>query len=149
MGWFTVEAAVEIDAPQADVWEILADTDAYADWNPYVVGVESTLKVGDPVTLTVQQGDETIDVSEVIHANDGESVLAWRFAEMPGWALSATRYQVLTPLDDGRTRYHTYEAFGGLMAPFILMQQRQHVQNGFRAMADALKQQAESQAGGA
>jgi len=144
MGWFTVEASVEIDAPRAKVWDVLTNIDAYPEWNPYVLGVESTLEVGDPVTLTVKQGDETMDVPEVMHTNDGKSVLAWTFAGMPGWAMGATRYQILTPLDDNRTRYDTHESFRGLAAPFIMLTQRDNIQHGFRAMADALKQRAEA-----
>ena len=42
---------VDIEAPQAFVWEVLLDYARYPEWNPYTVRVESTCVVGDPVDL--------------------------------------------------------------------------------------------------
>ena len=142
--WFRVEATSEIEAPQAQVWAVLTDIARYGEWNPYVTGVDSTLEVGSPAVLTVQQGDRQMTVPEEIHENDGAGVLAWKYAaETPSWAIYAVRYQVLTPLGPARTRYHTYEDFRGVLAPLVMLTQRGRVQNGFDATAQALKQRAE------
>ena len=42
---------VDIEAPQAFVWDVLLDYPRYPEWNPYTVRVESTCAVGDPVDL--------------------------------------------------------------------------------------------------
>ena len=34
-------ASVEIDAPLAVVWQAMLDTEAYGEWNPFVVRVET------------------------------------------------------------------------------------------------------------
>ena len=41
-------AIVEIQAPAAIVWEILADLDHYGEWNPFCVRCVSTLDLGAP-----------------------------------------------------------------------------------------------------
>lgn len=40
---FQVEAAVAIDAPLAEVWQIMLDTASYDDWNPFVMRAESPI----------------------------------------------------------------------------------------------------------
>ena len=45
---------VEIEAPASVVWKVLTDLDRYSEWNTFCPGIKSTLKLGDPVTMTVK-----------------------------------------------------------------------------------------------
>ncbi|HWU21046.1 MAG TPA: SRPBCC family protein, partial [Nocardioides sp.] len=56
-------AQVEIDAPLAVVWEVMTDTERYAEWNPFVIRAETAQPpaVGNPIRLRVRwtNGRET------------------------------------------------------------------------------------------
>ena len=45
---------IDIEAPPTDVWAILTDLDAYADWNPFVVSSSGTVAVGERLSNRMQ-----------------------------------------------------------------------------------------------
>ena len=54
----TLDAGIEIGANPEAVWSILADFDAYPQWNPFLRSIEGELRKGsllelDPVALHV------------------------------------------------------------------------------------------------
>lgn len=42
---------VEVEAPQAFVWDVRVDYARYPQWNPYTVRVDTALEVGSTVVL--------------------------------------------------------------------------------------------------
>ena len=51
---FSRDHVLEIDAPPAVVWEVITDFPRYTEWNPFVVGCNSTLEPGTPIDLRVK-----------------------------------------------------------------------------------------------
>lgn len=62
---------------------------------------------------------------------------------MPRWLLNAERWQVLIEVEGGKTRYETFETFGGILAYLIRVFLRSGLKKGFVAMAEGLKRRAE------
>ncbi|KAI0295636.1 hypothetical protein B0F90DRAFT_1142818 [Multifurca ochricompacta] len=83
------------------------------------------------------------------HVDDEAFRLAWRSARTARWLLTAERWQVLRnggSVPGGQqttTTYETWEFFGGLLAPLILLFMGTNLQVAFDAMARALKDRAE------
>lgn len=50
----TVERSVEIDATPAQVWEVLTDTAAYPEWNPFLISSTGDVRVGSTLTNTLR-----------------------------------------------------------------------------------------------
>ena len=48
---------VEIEAPQAFVWEVLVDYASYPEWNLYTVRVDTRLELGADVVLHLPHPD--------------------------------------------------------------------------------------------
>ncbi|WP_141004446.1 SRPBCC family protein [Nocardioides humi] len=48
-------AQIDIDAPLAVVWDVMLDTERYAEWNPFVERAETAQPpaVGNPIVLHV------------------------------------------------------------------------------------------------
>ena len=139
-----VRAEIEIDAPLARVREILGDLAAYPEWNPFTPRAESTLRVGDPIRLRVRLvGDRLIDRVETVTAAEPKR-LCWSMKMGGRFLLAAERCQVLTPLEDGRTRYVTEDRFRGILTPFVMLFFGAAMQRGFDDCALALKKRAES-----
>jgi uncharacterized protein YndB with AHSA1/START domain len=50
-----IEDTVDIQAPAATVWQMVTDTDRYADWNPFMPRLSGRLTPGERLTLTVRR----------------------------------------------------------------------------------------------
>ena len=144
-GTTVVSVVVEIDAPQALVWEVVTDFAAYSAWNPFTVQVDTTGGVGDDVVLHLPDPAvpgalfttvETIRVVAAPHHlqyDTGSSI--------PG--MLAVRDQWVRDLGEGRSSYATTDAFSGEIAQVVYDLQADWVKAGFDAVAHALKARAE------
>ncbi|TFK24881.1 hypothetical protein FA15DRAFT_669082 [Coprinopsis marcescibilis] len=72
--------------------------------------------------------------------------VAWETAgSIPSWLLHSERWQTLTRLPDGRTKYETQEVFRGALAYIVKWVLGSALSSGFHVMAETLKQRAEQQ----
>lgn len=148
-------ASVEIDAPLDLVWQVMLDTEAYGEWNPFVVRVETPQPpaVGNPILLHVRwangrgtRSPEVITAIDPPHTDsDGTTTacLSYVYAGLPSrlGLVRGTRHQRLTQLADGPTRYDTVEEFSG---PLVPLAGPGRVTEGFCRHAEALKRRVES-----
>ncbi len=137
----TVSAAVDIAATPQQVWAVLADLDAYPQWNPFIRSASGQVAKGATLTLRLvpAQGRAMTFRPKVLAAEPG--LLRWigRLI-MPGLFDGTHQFA----LDDmgGHTRLTQLETFRGVLVPVtgkIITQ----TEAGFRALNQALKQRAE------
>jgi hypothetical protein len=148
-------ARIDIDAPIDVVWQVMLDTDKYADWNPFVERAEtpSPPTVGNPIVLHVRWANgRTTRSPEVITAieppsaaADGTTTARLSY-EYRGWParlglVRGTRHQRLTQRPGTPTTYDTVEEFSG---PLARLAGPARVADGFRRHAEGLKQRAEA-----
>ena len=147
-------ASIEIDAPIDVVWQVMLDTEKYAEWNPFVERAETATPpaVGHPIVLHVRwangrttRSPERITAIEPPVASDGVTTahLAYVFEGWPArlGLVRGTRHQRLTQRPGGPTTYDTVEEFSG---PLVRLAGPGRVADGFRRHAEALKVRAES-----
>ena len=150
------EASVDIDAPIEAVWAVMLDTEAYGEWNPFVVRAECATppRVGEPIVLHVRwangtgtRSPERISAIEPPRDEDGvrRATLAYVFEGWPAklGLVRGTRSQTLTQAPGGPTRYETIEEFSG---PLVRLAGPGRVAEGFRRHAEALKRRCEGTA---
>lgn len=65
--------------------------------------------------------------------------LAWANIDYPSWALRAERWQVLSTMGNGQTRYESWEAFNGVLAHLVKWVIGRKLEQAFVAFADGLK----------
>lgn len=149
-------ASVEIDAPIDVVWQVMLDTDAYGEWNPFVVRAETAQPpaVGNPIVLHVRwangrgtRSPERITAVEPPTTTaDGTTtaLLSYVYEGLPSrlGLVRGTRHQRLTQRPGGPTTYDTVEEFSG---PLVPLAGPGRVADGFRRHAEALKRRAEAQ----
>jgi hypothetical protein len=46
----TIETVIDIPAPPSEVWQVLTDGPAYADWNPFIRSMSGTVVAGERLT---------------------------------------------------------------------------------------------------
>lgn len=139
-----VRAEVDIDAPIDRVWQILVDIDRYGEWNPFTPDVRSSLAIGDPVELQVRLvGDRLMRRVEYVTRNEPYT-LGWEMKMGVRFLLYAERCQVLTALDEERTRYVSEDCFTGWLTPIVTGLFGKSMERGFRDCGLGLKKRAES-----
>lgn len=147
-------ATIEIDAPIDVVWRVMLDTEAYGEWNPFVVRADTVqpAAVGNPILLHVRWADgkgarspERITAIEPpATAADGTTtaLLSYRYEGLPSRLrlVRGVRHQRLTQRAGGPTTYDTVEEFSG---PLVRLAGPGRVADGFRRHAEGLKRRAE------
>lgn len=136
-----------IDAPPALVWQVLTDTSAYGDWNPFMPRLTGDLRKGRRLEVRiVPPGSRGMTFRPTVTAAEEERELAWlgRLA-LPGLFDGAHSF-TLTPRTDGGTELTQREVFRGLLVPLGASMLRR-TEAGFAAMNEALKDRAEGLAG--
>jgi len=146
-------ARIDVDAPLDVVWQVMLDTAAYGEWNPFVYRVEcpSPARVGDPITLHVRWANgrttsspERITAIEPPH-DDGAgraAMLAYAYEGLPDklGLVHSVRYQRLTQAPGGPTVYDTVQDLTG---PMVRFAGPARIVDGFERHAEGLKQRAE------
>ena len=148
------KAAVDIDAPLDVVWSVMLDTARYPEWNPFLRRIECDAPPapGVPIRLHVTfdggkqaESPERITVVTPPYDDAGtrRAALAYVYEGWPARLrlVRGTRWQRLTGLPGGGTRYETVEEFRG---PLVPLAGPARVEEGFRRHARALKERAES-----
>lgn len=142
MPW-TLETTIDIDAPPAVVWDILADLATYGDWNPLAERMEGRLEVGEVLRMTVHLGRYTrVQPADVFAVGPGH-LLIWSGYSLKGLAVRGVRSQWLEPTPSG-CRYVSREVFTGPFAGLTRRLLRTTLDDGLQEMAAALKARAEA-----
>jgi hypothetical protein len=154
---FFLAPPVDIDAPPELVWEVITDFAAYPGWNPFNRAIEpgDQGQVGDSVRLEVSWGPYTqdgapVDPSSLKTDLENTERITIReegrcFAYGDDWKFlhRAERFQLLEPLAEGRTRFHTAESMVGLLTPLVRLLGGR-IRAGFEASGPAVKVRAEA-----
>jgi hypothetical protein len=137
-------AETEIAAPPALVWDVLMDLQSYPLWNPYTIAMESTLRIGDPMVMTVKMNELlTIEQIEHIRVLEPGHKVCWGIETTTPELNSGERCQWLEALPGGGTRYVTEDLIEGLLNPVVLGLFDTDLQVGFNGVARGLKARAE------
>jgi len=143
-----------INAPVSTVWEIMTDFDHYPEWNPLnrFFRLDTKAEPNHFVTFGPSWGpydrsdDEPFPEPDMIQH---EMITIWEENCCLAYAdirriLRAERVQFISALENGKTRYHTYERMSGILSPIVRLTYGSKIINGFTANGMALKKRAES-----
>ena len=140
-----VGASCEIDAPVDVVWSVLTDVASYPSWNPFTVDVKTTFELGTPVEMQVVLFPwwkrKQVEYVSGFHP---KHELSWAVTMGAPWLVTADRYQRLTDLGGGRTRYETADVFTGAGVPVVFALMGRAMKRGFEGVAAGLKARSES-----
>lgn len=113
-----VRTGIDVAAPPARVWAVLADLAAYPLWNPLVSAVsEGRAEAGSPLVLRVRPLGRfaSLGVRARVATAEPDVELAWE-GELAGPLLTFRHAFRLLPLEGGRTRLDHHERFEGPLA---------------------------------
>jgi len=130
-----------INAPLEAVWSILTDGNGYAGWNPEIVKIDGSIRLGGLITAHVRLGDGAIRaVTQRVTALEPATRMQW-VGGLPLGLFVGQRTFTLTPKSNG-TEFRMHLRMSGPLASLILKSvgDRQPEIDSFSA---ALKQRAE------
>jgi hypothetical protein len=148
---------IEIEAPITTVWAIMTDFDRYPEWNPLnrFFRLDSKAQPNHFVTFGPSWGPYDRTEGEPFSGPDmtqHEMITIWEENRCLAYAdirllIKAERVQYISAVEDGKTRYSTYERIAGLLSPLVKRHFGSRIIAGFTANGMALKRRAESLAG--
>lgn len=141
---FVIDFTLEVDASAATVWDVITDVDAYREWNPFVRACSSSLKPGEPMSMTVQIGKSTRNETEIMQSYDEGRGFAYAMQPPPLGALSSLRSHTIEPLGAERCRYYSHFELNGWLAPVVKMFVGAKLQAGFRGMSEGIRDRAQA-----
>ena len=136
----TVETTIDIDAPPADVWDVLVALEAYSEWNPFIPSVVGQLVVGESLELTVNvRPGRTVRFHPTVDVVDEYRMLQWSGHVGFPWLMRGTHGYSLEELPGGSTRFVNRETYAGWLVPIFWTRLEPQVRRGFEAMNEGLK----------
>lgn len=135
---------IDIDAPPSAVWEQLADTDAYGEWNPFVRELAGNLAEGERLTVRIAPpGAREMTFRPTVLTAAPGTELRWLGRFLVRGLFDGEHSFHLEELPGGRTRFTQSERFSGLLVGFSKSTLAK-TRDGFEQMNVALKQRAEA-----
>jgi uncharacterized protein YndB with AHSA1/START domain len=138
---FELDETRRIHAPIEVVWSVLTDHEAYPEWNPFVVGIRSSLVVGEPIRMRVRIVPPIVQPQrETVFECVPPERLVYG---LDGAAIRSRRSHELAADDAAATRYRSHFRLEGPLAPLTRRLLGRRLEIGFASMTRALAQRAE------
>jgi hypothetical protein len=138
-----VEDRIGVQAPAEVIWEIVADLDRWAEWNPTYPEASGVIRIGEPLALTLAlPGQSPQEIRPRVVEWVPNEQLHWQLSMLSG-AIKTLRYIEIEALSEEGCVVDNGEIFQGLMGPSLGRRMAGTVRSGFRAMNEALKERAE------
>jgi hypothetical protein len=136
------ENETTIDASPERVWQILADTGSWSDWDSGVLSVEGDPAKGAKLKIRSELNPKRSYPVKITEFEPNRR-MAW-LGGVPLGLFRGVRSYTLTPEGEGRTRFEMREEFTGPLLPLI-WRTMPDMNDSFRQFATGLKQRAETE----
>jgi hypothetical protein len=138
-----VETEIKIRASAERVWKLLIDFASYPRWNPFVRSIEGELLVGRNLSVFIQPtGSSGMRFRPTLLAVSPTRELRWKGKLLLPGVFDGEHYFKLETAPDG-VLFRQGERFTGLLVPLFRKSLNGATRQGFIAMNEALKREAE------
>src|ERR671913_1178670 len=136
-----------IQASPQRVWDVLADFEAYSEWNPFIPRISGSAETDSRLDVQLQPpGGRGMRMRPTVLASKRPEELRWLgHPGVPGLFDGEHRFRI-EPLGTDRVRFVQEERFSGLLAPLVLRFIEGSTRQGVAAMNEALKVRVEQRA---
>ncbi len=135
---------VQVNAPPDKVWQVLTDTAAYIDWNPYVASVLGTPSLHAKLHIKEVVGGRTHrHTVQVSQFDPTQHLMAWHGSLWPSRLLSWDEGFRVEASDSGGSIVVISRGYQGLLLPLYWKIFNPYDLEGIRQMGSALKQRSE------
>ena len=139
-----LDTEIEINASAERVWSVLMDFSAYGRWNPFVRSIAGTPLVGERLNVFIQPpGSGGMNFRPTVLTLEPHREFRWKGKVMIPGLFDGEHFFRLEPASPDRVVFHHGELFSGLLVPFLRRSLDGPTTQGFIAMNQAIKQEAE------
>jgi hypothetical protein len=139
-----IDTSIEIAAPPARVWSILMDFAGYPRWNPFVRSISGDVEVGASLVVSIEPpGGRAMRFRPVVIAVEPQRELRWKGKLLIPGLFDGEHWFRLRPTTHDALVFEHGEQFSGLLVPRFRPTLENTTRNGFVAMNEALKREAE------
>jgi hypothetical protein len=139
-----IQADIWIARPPADVWRILAATNEYPSWNPFVRHLRGELHPGSKIEVEIAPPDSSpMTFRPVVITVERDREIRW-LGSVGIRGLFDGEHSFRLESDGSRTHLIQLERFSGLLVGRLSDSILRKTRRGFVAMNEALKERAES-----
>jgi hypothetical protein len=140
----SVETEIEIRASAERVWELLTEFASYPRWNPFVRSIEGELLVGHNLSVFIQPpGSGGMRFRPTLLTVSPTRELRWKCKLLLPGVFDGEHYFKLEAAPNGGVLFRQGESFTGLLVPLFRKSLDGATKQGFIAMNEALKREAE------
>lgn len=141
----SIVTEIIINAPAERVWEILTNTEKYADWNPFLLKIKGEIKIGNRLENTMKNGNSTIIFKPQVLQVIPENYFEWLGKLWVSGIFDGRHYFRLEKINSTQIKLTHGEEFSGLLSGYVLKKNGNEIRQNFVEMNQALKRRAENQ----
>jgi hypothetical protein len=140
-----LETQIEIAASAERVWSLLVDFPSYPRWNPFVRSIEGSLAVDQSLTVLIQPpGAKGMRFNPRLLVVTPNRELRWKGKLLLPGLFDGEHYFIIEDKADGSVIFRQGEKFSGILVPLFKSSLDGATKQGFIAMNEAIKDEAES-----
>lgn len=136
----TVSTTMLIDAPREDVWRVVVDFDAYAEWNPYMRIAGDTAAHGRSIDVLLEPGGDARELSATIYVFKPPRKLRWQSRLLAPGLMDVEYEVIVAPVSERVTELTQRAREEGLLVPVT---SSVPTEEGLESMAAALARRVE------
>lgn len=142
-----IHTEIGINASAEQVWKILTDFSAFAEWNTFMPSAEGELEEGAQLNVLVKpMGGKGMTIKPTVLKVEENRELRWRGALLLNGLFNGEHSFIIQAVAEDKVRFAHAESFGGALAPLLWPMIRKGTRRGFEAMNEALRDRAEGKA---
>jgi hypothetical protein len=139
-----IETQIDINASAERVWSVLMDFPGYARWNPFIRSIEGAPKVGESLNVHIQpQGSNGMRFHPTVLAVEAGHEFRWKGKLVIRGMFDGEHYFILEQKSGTQVVFRQGETFSGVLVPILRRSLDGATKQGFVAMNEALKREAE------
>lgn len=128
--------SIQIEATPEVIWNVLMNTEKYPDWNPFIKWIKGDLKVGNSITVQIQDMKFKPKVLKL----EPQKEFKWKGKLWIKGLFDGTHRFHLIEHGNGTTTLEHSEKFKGILVPLLSKKLDKETKPGFLAMNEALKE---------
>lgn len=139
-----LKTEIQIKSTPEKVWEVLTKFEEYANWNPFIISITGTKKVGEKLaTQIIPPNRKRMKFSPVILRLEINKELRWLGSGAIKGLFDGEHYFKKIELENGFVKFEHGEIFSGLLVP-CMPKLINDTKVGFQQMNEALKKKCEN-----
>ena len=141
-----IKTTIDIHARPRDVWKVLANTDAYKSWNPFIRSFQGDLKDGSRVKVVLQSGaGKAMTFRPIVLVADKEREIRWIGHLLFPRLFDGEHRFAIEPIEKEHVRFIQEERFKGALVPLLMnARMKKQTEQSFVEMNEALKRKVEA-----